>query len=80
MITPCTKCHKRHGRDEDHGSPAGGVSKQPLAKKSSRALVLIASLLAGSAAASSPAAVSVSVGTLGMTGGVGLKGGRAPLM
>ena len=49
MSAPCSKCHKRHGRSHDHGP--SGVPKPPA--RPNRAFVLMASLLVGTAAASS---------------------------
>ncbi|KAL7508539.1 hypothetical protein ACHAXN_005568 [Cyclotella atomus] len=49
MITPCSKCHKRHGRDHDDGSIGGGNVK-PTAVRPTRAFILMASLLVGAAA------------------------------
>lgn len=49
MITPCSKCHKRHGRDHDNASIGGGILK-PTAVRPTRAFVLMTSLLAGAAA------------------------------
>ena len=65
MITPCSKCHKRHGRDH---SPS--VSKP--STRQNRAFLLLASLLAGAVAASShPVDVSPLAGDA-----VGLKGSQ----
>ena len=64
MITPCSKCHKRHGRDH---SPS--VSKP--STRQNRAFLLLGSLLAGAVAASHPVDVSPLAGDA-----VGLKGSQ----
>lgn len=47
MITPCSKCHKRHGRDHGHRSSGGRPVKMAASKSAhlARALALMASLL-----------------------------------
>lgn len=58
MITPCPKCGKRHEREHDH--TANGIAGKPSSASKStrtRVFVLMASLLAGAASASSPLVV-----------------------
>jgi zinc transporter ZupT len=51
MITPCSKCHKRHGRNHDSDGSSGTSIKKPAASQSARrALMLMASLLAAASA------------------------------
>ena len=77
MITPCSMCHKRHGRDKDHGSGSGaGISKQWAVP--GRALILITLVIAGSAAGS-PESESAPIRKLGVVEGVVQKGGVDPL-